>query len=97
MINWRVFHKFLRSNTNFLDLILLYRSHQASSTFACMALVALYGCGYNAHGQLSGERAENYPPDLLHPQCLLVAETIRVIYAGWGDTVCEFADIIIWV
>lgn len=52
--------------------------------------VALYACGFNAHGQLTGESIEDHPSDISRPQCLLTADSVRVIYAGWADTLCEF-------
>ncbi|KAI9849011.1 MAG: hypothetical protein M1837_005902 [Sclerophora amabilis] len=49
----------------------------------------LYACGFNAHGQLAGASSEEPPQDLSCVQFMLRANHIRILFAGWADTLLE--------
>ncbi len=47
---------------------------------------SLWACGFNAHGQLTGEDVEDLPHDVYEPRRLLIATSIRILFLGWADT-----------
>jgi hypothetical protein len=58
----------------------------------------LLGCGFNAHCQLSyGDREtrEEEPVDIKSPVTIASADSFRVLFAGWSDTLCANHDRII--
>ncbi len=49
----------------------------------------LYGCGFNAHCQLSLSAVQDGSADDLHTFLRLASgESVRVLFAGWTETVC---------
>lgn len=51
--------------------------------------IELYACGFNAHGQLTGNDLHDEPQDVDGFQSVLKAKSIRVLFTGWSDTLCE--------
>lgn len=51
--------------------------------------VELYACGFNAHQQLVDDESEKGPYDVDQFRCIVAAEDVKLLYAGWADTLCE--------
>lgn len=52
--------------------------------------IELLACGFNAHFQLhSGSIGQGREPiDVRVPVTIASAESVRVLFAGWSDTLC---------
>ena len=55
----------------------------------------LYGCGFNAHGQLTNSSIDDHPQDIFRLQRLQCAHSIRILYVGWADTLCSFSPLLL--